>query len=207
MTAQPRRPRDGGTSMIELMVGMTLMAVFMTLFTAAITTMYRSANKAESLNTSSAQLNLAFNRLDTTVRYASAISTPGRGAGGNWYVELRTTNTGTPVCTQLRIDQTTQQLQRRTWTSPLAATAPAPPWVPVASNVTNGAAAAGDGSQPFTVVSASGTLTSQQLQFRLEATSGSGNSGTTSLSVLAFTAVNSTLDSPSSGVCAEVGRS
>ena len=199
--------RDVGTSMIELIVGMALMAVFMTIFTAAITTMYRSANKAESLNTTSAQLNQAFTRMDGTVRYASAISTPGRGADGNWYVEMLTTNTGARVCTQLRVNTATQQLQQRSWTAPRAGNAPVPPFVPVANNVSNGSAGPGVGSQPFVLTPASNELPSAQLTMRLEASVGSGNSGTSSLSVTTFTAVNSSLDSQTVGVCSDLARS
>lgn len=193
--------------MIELVVGMTLMAVFMTLFTAAIATMYRSANKAESLNRTSSQLNLVFDKLDATVRYASSISTPGQGAGGAWYVELRTTNTGSPVCTQLTVDPASQQVQRRSWPSPRAAGSPVPAWVPMAGNITNGAAAAGGLAQPFILVDPSGTLPFQQLRVHLESTSGTADSATSSVADVQFTAVNSSSDSLSSGICTDVARS
>jgi type II secretory pathway pseudopilin PulG len=192
--------------MIELVVGMTLMAVFMTLFTAAITTMYRSANKAESLSRTSTQLNLAFDKLDSSARYASSISTPGRGAGGAWYVELRTTNTGSPVCTQLKVDPASQQVQRRSWPSPLPAGTPVPAWTSVATNITNGASTGG-ADQPFVLVLPSSTVPYQQLRVHLEATTGSSDSGTSSVADVQFTAVNSSSDSLSSGICTDVARS
>lgn len=192
--------------MIELVVGMTLMAVFMTMFTAAITTMYRSANKAESLNRTSSQLNLAFDKLDASVRYASSISTPGRGAGGAWYIELRTTNTGSPVCTQLKVDPASQQVQRRSWSSPLPAGTPAPAWVPMANSITNGATT-DEKKQPFVLVLPTGVLPYQQLRVHLESTSGSSDSATSSVADIQFTAVNSSSDSLSSGFCTDVGRS
>lgn len=193
--------------MIELVVGMTLMAVFMTMFTAAITTMYRSANKTESLNRTSAQLNLAFDKLDSSVRYASSISTPGQGPGGAWYVELRTTNTGSPICTQLKVSPTSQQVQRRSWPSPLPAATAAPAWVPVANNITNGAGAPGSVAQPFVLVDPSTALPYQQLRVHLESTTGNGASVTTSVADVQFTAVNSSSDALSSGICTDVARS
>ena len=112
-----RRPaRDDGTSLIELLVGMMLMLIFMGMFTAAVILMNQSANKVESVSLTSNQVNTAFLKLDRMVRYAAAISTPGTAAvSKDWYVEFRTTNTGAEVCTQLRFDIASAQLQQRSW--------------------------------------------------------------------------------------------
>lgn len=191
--------------MIEVVVGLTLMAVFMTMFTAAIATMYRSANKVESLNQTSSQLNIAFDKLDASARYASAISTPGR-SGGAWYVELRTTNTGSPVCTQLRVNPGVQQVQVRTWSTPLAAGAGAPAWSTLANAITNGGATPG-ATQPFTLLPPDPTVPFQQLQVHLESSSGNGSSATSSVSEVRFTAVNSGSSTLGAGVCTDVARS
>lgn len=196
-----RYSNDLGTTMMELVVGMTLMGVFMTMFAAAIGMMYNSANKTESLNETSSQLNVVFNRLDTSVRYASAISTPGQ-SGGNWYVELQTTNTGSTVCTQLRLNTDAKQLQQRTWTEPIATSSGRPTdWVPLASNITVGDAV------PFELTPASGIVNFQQLRFRMASESGTNRSATTSLSDVTFTALNSTLNTPTTGICAGAARS
>lgn len=197
--------RDSGTTLIELVVGMSVMAVFMTMFSASITLMYRSVSKVESLNVTSAQLSTAFNRMDNTVRYASAVSAPGK-SGADWYVELQTVNTGTKICTQLRISN--QQLQQRTWTVlDNGSASGTSEWVPLASGITNGAVAVGDALQPFTRLPATGNITFQQLRLRLNASSGSNESASTSLTDVTFTALNSTLSTPSTGICAEVARS
>ena len=108
--------QDRGTSLIELIVGMLIMTMFMAMFTSAVILMNRAENKADAVTQTSTQLNQAFLTLDKTVRYAAAISDPGTGTpSGDWYVELRTTNTGSEVCTQYRVDVATQQLQQRTW--------------------------------------------------------------------------------------------
>jgi hypothetical protein len=193
--------------MIELVVAMTLMAVFMTLFTAAIVTMYRSANKAETLNQTSSQLNVTFDKLDASVRYASAISEPGQGTMGAWYVELRTTNTGSAVCTQLKMDPVTHQVQRRTWASPLAAGATPPAWSTLSGSITNRTDKGDLASQPFTLVPASPTVPYQQLKVHLESSVGNGSSSTASVSDTRFTALNTSAETLSTGVCTDVARS
>jgi prepilin-type N-terminal cleavage/methylation domain-containing protein len=204
------RPRDAGFTLMEMMVGMTLMGVFLTMFGGAITMMYDSANKSESLNDTTAQLNQAFNRLDNSVRYASAITAPGKGAApaSDWYVEFQTSNTPTVVCTQLRINQATAQLQQRTWTVANAAASNPSGWLPLASNLVNGNAAAGV-SQPFAFIPASTTAPAapyQGMQVLLQSQTGGGTTATISTSKSTFVALNTTATTPITGICAEWGR-
>jgi type II secretory pathway pseudopilin PulG len=203
---------DGGMTMIEVIVGMGVMVIFMSMFTSAVVMMYGSVNKSESLTNTASQLNAAFNRLDKTVRYAAAVRTPGQGTSNDWYVELLTTNTGTPVCTQLRVSQASNQLQQRTWT--VAGTAPATTatnvsaWAPLASNIVNGNAAPTDNqNRPFTITTASGGLNYERLTVILRATSGAGTSAASTLSSLTFTALNTSLASATDGFCTEMARS
>lgn len=214
-----KRERDLGTTMMELVVGMTLMGVFMTMFAAAITMMYNTANKTESLNETSAQLNVVFNRLDTLVRYASAISEwPTRAADGNWYVELQTTNTGSTVCTQLRLNTgEAHQLEQRTWNEPIASSADGPTdWVPIASNIFEDVDSKTGEHQnsPFRRKLANQQYPSdeppnppdqpigfQQLHFRMLSKSGANRTATTSVSDITFTALNSTPATPEDGIC------
>jgi type II secretory pathway pseudopilin PulG len=76
MTVRSRSAGDDGTTLMELMVGMTVMAIFMAIFTAAIVTMFSTTNKTQAVVNSGTQLNLAFERLDTQVRYATLIDQP-----------------------------------------------------------------------------------------------------------------------------------
>ncbi|HET6209323.1 MAG TPA: prepilin-type N-terminal cleavage/methylation domain-containing protein, partial [Jatrophihabitans sp.] len=112
-----RASRDAGFSLSETLVGMTIMTVFMAIFSSAMISMFTATNKTTTINDTATQLNVAFARLDKQVRYASAISTEGQ-SGGSWYVEFLTTNTGSPFCSQLKLDPTSQVLQERTWTVP-----------------------------------------------------------------------------------------
>jgi type II secretory pathway pseudopilin PulG len=199
--------RDEGTSLIELVVGMVLMSIFGGLFTGAIVMMNNSMNKSQAVNQSSSQLNQAFLTLDKTIRYASAISTPGLGTAtpNEWYVELRSTYTGTAICTQLRVDDATKQLQSRTWTD-AGPTATASAWLPLASNVTNGTAAPGASTQPFFLVPSLANTRFQQLRVNLISPAGSGVSLTTSLSSFTFSALNSIIPVPTTAICTQQVR-
>lgn len=202
--------RDAGTSLLELVVGMTLMGVFLTMFSGAITLMYTSANKSQALTDTSAELNQAFNRLDSSVRYASAISQPGLGLGpgaaNDWYVEFQTTNTAAVVCTQLRISQDARELQQRTWTVVNNSASNESGWVSIASYVINGGAPAG-ANQPFTRMIPSTTTPYEALQFQLQVKKGGSQTASTSATNLTFVALNSTASTPLTGICAEKARS
>lgn len=201
------RPTDAGTTLLELLVGMTIMGIFMTMFTVAISSMFDSTNRAESLTSTSAQLNAAFNRMDNVVRYATAISQPGQLTTGVWYVELQANNrqTGAGECTQFRIttptDPRPSQLQQRTWTVLSGGSATVPSgFATVASNITVGA------SQPFARVLGTEAVPYEQLQFQLQSSSANGQAGAVSQSNITFTALNTTPSTSDTGICTEVPR-
>ncbi len=195
---------DTGTSLIELMVGMVLMAIFGGMFTGAIVMMNGAMNKSQAVTLTTSQLNTAFLSLDKTVRYAAAIAPPGTGSSGDWYVEFRTTNnlnSGSEICTQLRIDS--QQLQQRTWSVINTVISTPTGWVPLASGITNGGAPSGT-SQPFLLVPTliASNVNFQQLTFNLASLqAGSGVTATSGLITVTFTAVNSTLPVPTAPIC------
>lgn len=207
-----RRPGgDTGTSLLELVVGMTIMSVFLGIFTGAVVMMNKAENKAEAVSVSATQLNQAFLLLDKTVRYAAAISPPGTGASGDWYVELRATSTGS--CTQFQVDITTQTLGKRTWDVSAAGTpsnltppGPTPAFTPVASGISNGGVATGSADQPFVAVAPATNALFQQLTVNLVSPAGSGATQTTSRSSFTFSAVNSTVPVPTAPICQEEGR-
>ena len=189
---------DDGVSVLELMIAMSLMTVFGALFTSAMLLMNSSSIKAQSLTVVSSQLDQAFENLDRTVRYASAITVPGQGAGtGDWYVEMNASYTGTQVCTQLRVDTSSQQLQSRSWTPSNGAAAGLTAWRPLASGITYTAA-------PFALGATVG-VTFQQLTVQLQSSSGVAGQTTTSASTVTFTAVNSSTTA-NNALCGEAGR-
>ncbi|MBV9820870.1 MAG: hypothetical protein JO144_01395 [Actinobacteria bacterium] len=203
----PDDARDRGTSMMEVIVGMGLMAVFMAIFTSTMFSVYRASNHTESVVVSSGQLNTAFIKLDKLVRYASAISTPSSTANGagNYYVEVQTTNSGSTVCSQLRLNTTTKVLYQRDWRVPSAGTATG---LTSFRALSSGIEANG---QPF-VLTATSSIDFEQLTFNLQSTWGSpaANSDTN----ITYTALNSNDSSQRArtdptvpdSVCQEVGR-
>jgi len=202
-----RRTRDDeGSSLIELLVGIALMAVFGAMFSGAIFMMTNSSKTAQSVTETSTRLSTAFVKLDRTARYAAAFSPPAQVAG-NWYVEFRTTNTGSEVCTQLRVDIASQQLQSRTWSVVGGAAAAMSAWVPLALGITNGDAvtASPDRPLPFVPLSTRGSAKYPSLTVSLVAVS--GDTSTTSMSVTTYPATNATGTSTTLAplVCQEAG--
>ena len=203
---------EAGTTLMELIVGMALMSIFMSIFLTSVLLMTKTANKVEATSITASQTNQAFLRLDKTVRYASAISTPGvASASGDWYVELdspATTVGGYDTCTQLRIDS--GRLQQRTWTiaNGAAISTTAPTWTSIASFLTNGSASATSADVPFAAptASTSASTTFQQLQVVLVATSGNSSSAT-NRTQMTFTALNSDVSLASNATtCQQWGR-
>lgn len=201
-----RAESDDGSTLLELLVGMGIMSIFLSIFAASISLMTTSANKTQGTNDSSTQTNLGFLWLDKNIRYASAISPPGKSTGtGDWYVEWRSTYTGTEQCTQVRVDIASQQLQRRTWDKTVADPTKVK-FVQVASSITNGAAASGSGTEPFIAVTPTASENYQQLTVNLSSDAGPANSRTSTSSTFTFTAINSSLPPPATAVCQEAGR-
>ncbi|MCW2538669.1 MAG: hypothetical protein JWN95_394 [Frankiales bacterium] len=172
--------RDGGFSLTEVLVTMGIMSIFMAMFTTALVQMFGTSNKIDRISQSTEQLNLAFQRVDKQIRYASSMNAPNSiatGTTGPWYVEFVNTATGNDVCTQLKLDGT--MFYERTWTGTPAST---PVFVPLASNLAPAT------STPFSFYVATGTQTIQRLGLRLAASA--GGTATSNLSVT-FAAMNS----------------
>ena len=208
--ARRRIDDDRGTTLAELLVGMAIMTVFMSIFLTSILMMSATANKVEATTISASQTNQAFLRLDKMVRYASAISTPGVSTtSGDWYVELDLPATAVgagDTCTQLRIDA--GSLQTRTWTVSNGVAGSAGGWAPIAGNITNGGVAAGSADAPFSTPSSSAaaSTTFQRLQFTFISTAGNSTTAT-SRAQLTFTALNSDVSLGSNATtCQQAGR-
>ena len=189
--------RDGGFTLTEVMVTMSILALFLASATGGILSLYRTTDKTQAIADAQQQLGIAFNRLDREVRYSSGISTAAF-VGSDPYVEFLTTYTGSPVCTQLRLRTATRQLQQRSWTQSTGTITPSV-WTVLANGVTTT-------SQPFTVAIADPTLNFQRLTVVLTvAAGGASGSGTRNFTAM-FTSLNTSLNTDSSAACAE-GRS
>lgn len=192
------RPKgDRGFALMEVLAAMGVMAVFFAMFTGAVVTTFDSSNHSQAVAHTTQELSQAFERLDTQVRYASYLATPGQvaGDGNNWYVEMQDANDNPALCRQLRVDQASSQLQQRSW--PVGGSPS--PWVPLATGVVNGAATGA--SAPFVVTRPDQRVRSTQLTLNLVTSAGSGGGTVTSQTQLTFTALNTNLTSPQGGLC------
>lgn len=186
-------PGQAGFTLMEVVVATAVMSIFMAMFTTGIVQMYAFVNRNEVASTAQAQASLAFERLESDVRYAAGISDPGT-AGGDPVVEFLTINTGSRVCTQVRLHTATSQLQRRRWgegASPLQPTA----WESLAWGVS--------GATPFTVSAPTSSFTTQRLLLVLTATNGNSTATTTRQLQVTLTASNTDLGTSSAAVCTE----
>lgn len=174
---------EAGFTLLEIMISMVLMTFFMVLFTGAVFQMFSMSNKVGAVTESSTQVNIAFQRIDKQIRYASSIDAPNTvlSTGGAWYVEFVNTTSGSDVCYQLRLINS--QLQERTWTGTPALT---PTWVPLASNVVMPT------STPFTFTPATGSQTAQRLKVAFSSKSVTNSTtSATSQTAVTFAAMNS----------------
>lgn len=182
---------DSGMTLLELVVSMSIMGVVMLLATAGLNGAYATEQKVESSSTARSQLGVAFARLDTEVRYADGISTPGT-VGADSYVEFRTTLAGTATCTELRLHG--DLLQWRSWPQGMSPLRP-DPWTVLASGVS--------ASVPFTFVPATPTVTFQQLRVDFQTSSGTNRTASQASLSQTFPAMNTSLTTSSATVCQE----
>jgi prepilin-type N-terminal cleavage/methylation domain-containing protein len=98
---RPHGPGDAGFSLIELLVTMGVMSILMVIFTTAILQVYRTSSATESESFAQSQLQVAFQRTDRELRYASWIGLPGK-VGTTWYVEYA--DADSIRCGQLRLE-------------------------------------------------------------------------------------------------------
>ncbi|MGA5305420.1 prepilin-type N-terminal cleavage/methylation domain-containing protein [Nucisporomicrobium flavum] len=163
------RAGDEGFTLIELLVAMTVMVVVMSVATAGIVSMYRSAGEVDARSAAQAELGLVLQRLDREVRYARGVSsTPATGASAVDFLTIQGTH---EVCVQLRV--VGGVLSQRTWAYGGSGISPTG-WKPLASGLTL--------ARPFTYVPPDDSLGHQRLRIDLRR-QGEGNQAT-------FTALN-----------------
>lgn len=215
MTAAPhnagrRMQPDDGVTLMEMVVAMAISTVFLVIVTASFVSMFRSTTKSETMAWANTQVNVAFDRLDASVRYATDITTPGTGADGNWYVEWSTMPAASTVCTQLRLNDAHGQLQQRSWTVDDVATVTGlTPWQPLASDVTMLDASGSPGGgiiRPFDVVQDDDVL-HQQLKIQVGVSPSADDEAPRMELRVIFTALNSDESGESLPVCQQVARS
>jgi prepilin-type N-terminal cleavage/methylation domain-containing protein len=194
-------PDDAGFTLVELIVAMFLFSLLLGIFMSGIVLMTRDTVRVQNISNTEDEARRAFDRFDRQLRYASAVNPPGR-VGNDWYFEYQTTATGsvTGQCTQWRVQQSTQQLQVRTWDDATAATASG--WAPVASHVSNDPTS----EVPFTFTPADTTYMHQRVGLLLEVSMGATTPVRVQASFVARNTSTSTVTNTGGLVCQQVGR-
>ncbi len=129
--------RDGGMTLIELLVSMGLFTILLGIFMSGVAAMTDLTVRSRSATESSDEVRRAYQRLDKQIRYAAAVNRPGV-VGQDEYIEFQTTavDVGTDVmCSQWKLDASADTLAFRTWPDVDGATASS--WTVVASRVVN----------------------------------------------------------------------
>jgi len=188
MSRRAPADRDRGSSLLEMVITVSIMSVFMTVFTTGMIQMYRAANQNQAVADAQTQVHVAFLRLDKQVRYATGISAVDPALA---YVEFLTTNTGTGTCTELRVAG--RLLQSRSW--PQGGAPVTGSWATLASGVSAGT--------PFTREDPSPTQSFQRLRLRLTVTEGGSGHQVTRATDITFTALNTSLATTSDDDCTE----
>lgn len=204
------RSTDSGLTLVELIVAISLLAVVLVIVTAMTALMYNTVNHGSSLSTAQDQSRVAIEAIDKQVRYANAITTPGTGTDGGYYVEWETGNDGQQnYCSQWRYEPSTELLQSRTWPVEDPGVTPTPSsWATVASHIlppTSGNIFSL--AQPDLGSTTDVDRQSLTLDFRAQGAAGpSGHGPVTVTSHVTLTAANTTSDAVTANVCDQVGR-
>jgi len=191
------RTPDAGVTLIETVVAMTVMAVFMTIFTSGIVQMFRVANRADAVFAVQAQVTVAFIHVDREIRYAVGITEPASVTGGGYqdtYVEYLTVEAGGVRCTELRlrvpagqsgpVDQQRGVLQHRGWYT--TAGPGSAPWTTLATNVAS--------ALPFAHGTVDDSYNFQRLTLSLTAYPNATGTAAARTTTMTFTDLNSRLD-------------
>ncbi|GGK21689.1 hypothetical protein GCM10010124_12730 [Pilimelia terevasa] len=127
MTAlPPDRRDDAGVTLVEVLVGLGLMAVVMVVFTSGIVAAMRVARGNEAIADAQAQVSRAFTRLDTELRYAAQAKSPNAEVDGvqRPRLEYVVNAAGTGQCYRVWLDGGT--LYRQSWSASGTPPPPAP---------------------------------------------------------------------------------
>jgi type II secretory pathway pseudopilin PulG len=193
---------DAGISLVELIVSMGIFVTIMGVITATVMSMMGQTRKelGQSDNLDSARK--IIQSLDQTVRYANAVTTPGTGTDGAFYVEYRTGNTAQQqTCWQWRYVPSTSLVQARHWQPPLAGVGS----TTATSWVLEGTGVSLIGSTPiWSITPTSSDNVHQELTVSFNTSHGAP--ATSQANQVTLTAIDTSSSSPLSAVCNEVGR-
>jgi prepilin-type N-terminal cleavage/methylation domain-containing protein len=179
---------DGGFTLLEVMVGASIMSVVTAIATSGFVSMYHTFDKTDAAAQAQTALLAAFNKLDHEVRYAMRITAEG-GTTALWSVTyVIPDGADNKTCVQLTLPKAGGVLLRRQWTRPDVLTTPTATFTTVATDLLPKTATA----TPFAVV-AGGTVATKpfdSLELMVTSTVGVGTHAATKTYDLTFTALN-----------------
>jgi len=115
MSSDHRR-RETGSSVVEVMVTLALLAIVLTIFSTAMVVMFNRVHTAERRSESNDAVRLAIQELDRQVRSGNVIHDPAEDAGMSLRIYTQTnapTATEESRCVEWRVDA--GRLQTRSW--------------------------------------------------------------------------------------------
>ncbi|WP_314855646.1 prepilin-type N-terminal cleavage/methylation domain-containing protein [uncultured Microbacterium sp.] len=189
---RPRRlRRDGGFTLLEVIVALGIFSVLLSIFVAGVMSLNRLALASRIDAQTSSQTGIAVQTIDKSIRYAEAVNYPGT-TGVGAYIEWRTSAASAPsgvtTCTQLRYAPDKGTLAMRSW---VAAAAPSTgTWRVILSNVRGTASS----TYPFVMIPAGSVSNYQGLA--ISVLTGPNESAGTETSATIY-AKNSSSESPS----------
>jgi type II secretory pathway pseudopilin PulG len=163
--------RDDGTSLVEMAVAMSLMAMLAAMLTSGMVQLYRATTAAVTRSEAQSQVAVALLRLDRQIRYAMRIHLNSATS-----VSYEVPETGTTRCYDMRLFS--QKLQQRS----KPAGGGYGSWTTLASGITNG---------NFSYTAPTDLNDHQRLEVQMTATSSGGSAATKDFDVT-FTALNTT---------------
>ena len=118
-TSHPRTPNQQGFTLIEMMISVSIFAVFVAIFIASVVGLARGTTAARVTAESSSGVLTVFQNIDRQVRWSDAINRPGSGSSGSTYVEFElpasSSADNTTRCVQYRYDPSQGTIASRSW--------------------------------------------------------------------------------------------
>jgi prepilin-type N-terminal cleavage/methylation domain-containing protein len=185
---------DRGFSLVEIMVGATIMSIVTAIAAAGFMQMYQAAEKADTSGQAQAALSSAFAKLDAEVRYAYRINAAYQIGTTSYAVDYLVKNGTELQCVQLTLPIGGGALVRRQWLQTATSADPGAVSTGIADDLVTATAEV----NPFTVKAAGIEQSNyDRLVMNVNGRVGVGNGGSVRNYHLQFTALNTTVDDPS----------
>lgn len=115
-----RVPGDQGYTLVELLVSSAIFLIIVGVVATSLIAMLRTSDRENGQTNDLDAARNVLSLLDHSARYANAVTAPGTGTGGSYYVEYRTGNEGQQqTCYQWRFVPSSGKIQERTWEPPM----------------------------------------------------------------------------------------